>query len=459
MARHHDWTPLGRTDDPVPGDADGVWDAKLSLDRTVAAIEDAVNGITKISTGDTTDIGDSEATRAWQDKADDIAEKLNKAKPRYEVAAKAMSDYHTALVEAQSLSLEALRDAEDAKSEQDKAREAHDAAEPDAPDLAQLALGVERADGAMGDAVAKLDRAIGIRDAAAEKAKNDIHNKIEDDDVKDSFWDNMSDFADILSWVSTALGVLALVVNVIPVIGQALSAILGIAALITGALALVLHLGAAIDNGEGWDAVIFDAIGVATFGIGRAFTAGAKGLSLASRTTAWGVTKGMGGQVASRLSSGAFAFASKGPMTVGAARNIRLAGPFAGGRLSAAFGGLRGELSGALQTIRSNGGLIANLRNTPANMGALFTNGVGGLGDNLRFLQGADDLTRALDDVGNLRAMQQGVNALENSTKFNAAIDMADQAAKFSNIANGSFLTGTGAMGLDAAGVDIPFIP
>ncbi|MET0930911.1 MAG: putative T7SS-secreted protein [Aeromicrobium sp.] len=451
MARHHDWTPLGRSEDPVPGDPDAVWDAKISLEKTVAAIEAAVDGIKKISTGSTIDIGDSEAVDVFRDKADDVANKLNKAKPRYEVAAKAMGDYYTELVDAQKLSLEALTAAETATSSVSSAETAVGDAEEDSPehDTAKTRLATANSD--LDAAKDKLDDAIYIRDAAAKSAKDKIHNKIEHDDVKDSFWDDMAGFADVLSNISAVLGVLALVVNCIPVIGQALSAVLGALALITGALALILHLGAAIDNGEGWDAVVFDAIGVATFGIGRAFTAGAKGLSLASRSLAWGKLSRVGGPVASRLATGTFAFSSKGPMALSTARSTAaLSGT---SRFSSGVGGLGADLSSAMNTLRGTNlsGVLSNLRATPAHIAA----NSGSAGDISRMLQGTTGLSGSLDDLaglGSFRGMP-GVSGLDQ------AINLSDQAGKWANFADVNFAVGLGSSGLDAIDADIPLLP
>jgi len=448
MARHHDWTPLGISEDPIPGDPDGVWDAKTALEKTVSAIEAAVDGIRNVSTGSTIDIGDSDSVDEFRDQADDVAEKLEKAKPRYEVAATALRDYYFELVEAQKLSVEALDDAEAAQSDVSSAESSVDDAEADSPEHETATTKLGLANTALSDAKAKLKKAEGIRDAAAKKAKDDIHNKIEHDDVKDSFWDNMSGVADILSNISTVLGVLALVVNCIPVIGQALSVVLGALALITGALALILHLGAAIDNGEGWDAVVFDAIGVATFGIGRAFTAGAKGLSLASRSLAWGKLSRMSGPVAARLSSGTFAFTSRGPMVLRSARQTAaLSGT---SRFSSGLGGLGGELSTSLSTLRgtSLSGLAGHLRDTPAFIRA----NSGSAGDLSRMLQGTTDLSTSLRNLDGLSSFR-GVAGLDLS------LDLSAQASKWANMADVSFTTSLVSTGLDQMDFDIPLLP
>lgn len=452
MGRNYDWSPLGRDSDPIPGDPEAVWDAVTSLESTVKAIEAAVNGIKKVSDGDLSDLGESEAIDAFTEKAQDVADKLNKAKPRYEVAAKAMKSYYYALDDAQAHSVSALHDAENAQSDQSSAESSEDGSQPGPtePGFENSPLGL--ANQALKDAKAKLEKAIGDRDGSAEQAKKDIHNKIEDDEVKDSFWDNMSGFADLLSNISTVLGVLALVVNFIPVIGQALSVLLGALALITGALALILHLGAALDNGEGWDAVIFDAIGVATFGIGRAFNAGAKGLSMASRTMAWGKLSRMGGPIASKLNSGAFAFVAKGSMTKGMAAQIAKSGPLTQGKFAAAFGNIGGDISSSWRTIKAGGfsGAMGNLADTPGNVVNAFRS-MDGFSDLPRLLQGENALSKSLDDIANLGEFT--VPQIDN------ALNLANQAEMWSTAANGAFGLGSAGTLADNLGVDIPFVP
>src|SRR5690606_7722504 len=73
----------------------------------------------------------------------------------------------------------------------------------------------------------------------------------------------------------------------IPVIGQALAAVLGAVALIAGVISLVCNLALAIWGDGSWTDVLLDAIGVLTFGVGRLFTAGAKWTAALTRRTGW----------------------------------------------------------------------------------------------------------------------------------------------------------------------------
>lgn len=294
----------------------------------------------------------------------------------------------------------------------------------------------------------RVPQGIGIRDDAADAAKGDIHNQIEDDDVKDSFWDNMSGFADVLSNISTILGVAALLVNCIPVIGQALSAVLGTLALITGAMAFVLHLGAAIDNGEGWSDVIFDGIGLATFGVGRLFSAGAKGAGLASRTMAWSKLSRMSGPTASRLSSGAYTFASKGPMARTMARTISTSGPFAGrSRLAIAFGPrtIAADTAAAWRTVRTElPNIGTHLTSTPAYVRSMFS---GSSATSLAHVfQGESQVAESLQAIRN-------VGDFADIPSVASSLRLADLAHNYSVAANVPWGLGWTSTGLDNVGI------
>lgn len=442
MGRNYDWSPLNLSSDPVPGEPGDVWDAAVRLQNTAQAIQDAYDDIHGVA-GETQSLADdSDAISSFQDVADDVADKLIKAQPRYETAASALKDYYWELVEAQSLSLEALHAAEDAELARTTEMAAEEPPGPfeDTP-----------ATQAMTAALNKLHQAVKMRDEAAEAAASKIENTIEHDDVKDSIWDNLSGLADILSTISAVLGVLALVVNVIPVIGQALSAALGAAALILGAIALVIHLGAAIDNGEGWDKVVFDAVGVLTFGVGRAAMAGARTAGLASRTMAWSKLSRIGGPTASRLASGGFVFSSKGPMAISTARGVLRNGALGGRPFSAAYGGLLADLRGGWAALRTPGALgyagqgVRNLASLP---GLGFRNPAG----LSHLLQGDAALTKLLGDVA--RVGEFSTPAVAN------AVRLAEQAATFSKWSHVSFLTGSSGTLLDnVLHVDIPVIP
>jgi hypothetical protein len=442
MGRHHDWSPLNLSSDPVPGEPDEVWSAATRLQKTATAIQDAHDDIKNAASETRGLADDSEAIEAFQDVAEGVADKLIKALPRYEAAADALRTYYWELVEAQKLSLDALHAAEDA----DLARTTELAAEDPPGPFEETA-----ATKAMTAALDKLHQAIQQRDDAAEAAAKKIENTIEHDDVKDSIWDNLSGLADVLSTISAVLGVLALVVNVIPVIGQALSAALGAAALILGAIALVIHLGAAIDNGEGWDKVLFDAIGVATFGVGRAAMAGARTAGLASRTMAWSKLSRMGGSTASRLASGGFVFSSKGPMGVNVAGGVLRNGALGGKPFRAAYGGLIADLRGGWAAIRTPGALGyagQGLRNL-ATLPGLAVRNPAGLS---HLLQGDAALTQLLDDVA--RVGEFSTPAVAN------AIKLAEQASTFSTWSHVSFVTGSaGTLADNVFHLDVPVLP
>ncbi|MFD9203840.1 hypothetical protein ACFWDP_36930, partial [Streptomyces anthocyanicus] len=93
--------------------------------------------------------------------------------------------------------------------------------------------------------------------------------------------------ADIAGAVAAVCGLVALLVGWIPVIGQAIAGVLGTIALIATAISLVCHLLLAINGDGSWGDVAMDVLGLATFGIGRVFSAGAKLAATAGRSRVW----------------------------------------------------------------------------------------------------------------------------------------------------------------------------
>lgn len=444
MARHYDWSPLGLGSDPIPGDPDEVADAAKRLRDTADAIRSAHDSIKQAANQCGSISEDSDAVDSFMDNADDVASKMIKALPRYEAAADALKSYSSDLAHAQSMSVTALHMAQNAESDRqaEMAKE-----EPPGP------FDVTPATQAMDAAHKKLNEAVNLRDTSAESAKKKIHNVIDDDDVKDSFWDNMSKVADILSTISAVLGALALVVNFIPVIGQVLSAALGALALITGILALVLHLGYAIENGEGWDAVIFDAIGVLTFGIGSAAVGGARGMGLAVKSLGWSKLRGVQG-ISSRLAGSAFK--TKGPMTKAMAKEFMKNGAFGVGKgryFSAAFGGLGGDLSAALKALRGYGvnGTMGALHLTPSNLRAMLP-GLTRPGALTDMLQGAPELTSIIRNA-------RTIGDFGDVANVSRLVEMANEASKLRNISHVSFGLGNlGTLADNVLDVDIPVI-
>jgi len=125
------------------------------------------------------------------------------------------------------------------------------------------------------------------------------------DGLKDGWWDNWG--ADVAAFVAkwagriaTVCGIASLLVGWIPIVGQALAAVLGTIALVASVVSLVCNLALYLTGRGDLLNVVLDVVSVATFGLGRVAGAAAKvgyrGLRGASRLRA--------GTLASRPAAG-----------------------------------------------------------------------------------------------------------------------------------------------------------
>lgn len=293
MGRPSDWSPLAASD-PVPGDPYEVQMLAGDLRSSAQKISGQVDALRKLCTDE---FWDSDAGKVFRDKANDTASHLEKAFARYQQASAALEAYHPELTDAQSLSLQALEDAKDADRRDRAATTALDGKPADDPNHATLTNQQSTARTDLDAARSKLRRAQDMRDQAAHRAANAINTVITSDGLKDSAWDKfkhwvddnagwISRIADVAGWIATIFGVLALVVNCIPVIGQALSAVFGAIALVATIVALVAHIVLALAGDGSWFDVAMDAIALATFGVGRVAVTGSRVAATGARALA-----------------------------------------------------------------------------------------------------------------------------------------------------------------------------
>ncbi|KIX79733.1 hypothetical protein SF12_02880 [Streptomyces sp. MBRL 601] len=292
----------------MPGDPEDVARLGRELRRTAEAIEKQAGEIKALAS---VEAWKSKTAEEYRDQAKGASDKLRKAFRRYDEASRALgttvdadvcsNQYASELARAQKMADQALSDAETADEDRRTAKSAL-AAQPDDtpkddPATKRHEKAEENADSALKAAKDAVDAAKSIRDAAAKRAADAIHDVIEDDGLKDGWKDKFQNWVhensgwlkEISKWagrIALAAGVLALVVGWIPVIGQIAAAALNAVALLASVTALavdlVLYLG-----GEGsLKAVLLDAVGVATFGLGRAAIAGGKAVAAGAKAAA-----------------------------------------------------------------------------------------------------------------------------------------------------------------------------
>ncbi|MDQ1038018.1 uncharacterized protein YukE [Streptomyces sp. V3I8] len=351
----HRWEVLGESADPVPGDVDDLKALARRFTATAKTISDAAAALRRL--GDQKS-WDSKAGREFAEKADDTAKTVSKAHNRYEEAGIALKEYHTELQEIQEEADRLLGQAETKSGDLTTARSKADSPPEDTDETGQKKLdgAVTGLQGELDDLRGKLVPLKTRHDTAGNAAAKRIHLITESDDLNDSWLDELRDtlkiVADIAGAVAAVCGLVALLVGWIPVIGQAIAGVLGTIALIATAVSLVCHLLLAINGDGSWGDVAMDVLGLATFGIGRVFSAGAKLAATAGRSRVWtaaaqyvrGWNPGLNA-AARRALVVEMVGARAGATATAAAPNVSL---------GAAFRGLGASFADDLGTIRGN---------------------------------------------------------------------------------------------------------
>ncbi|MDI3343005.1 putative T7SS-secreted protein [Streptomyces albidoflavus] len=449
----HRWEVVGESSDPVPGDPEDVARLGRELRRTADAIEKQAGEIKALAS---VEAWKSKTAEEYRDQAKGASDKLRKAFRRYDEASRALgtsvdadvcsNQYASELARAQKMADKALSDAETADEDRRTAKSAL-AAQPDDtpkddPATKRHEKAEENADSALKAAKDAVDAAKSIRDAAAKRAADAIHDVIEDDGLKDGWKDKFQNWVhensgwlkEISKWagkIAMWAGVLALAVGWIPVVGQILAAVLNAVALLASITALVVDLTLYLGGEGSLKSVILDAVGVATFGLGRAAIAGGKAASAGARAAAR--TKTFQKAVAS------------GKKLQKAWKEANKADPLP----------LRGKEHAAAAANAPKGPLpsMANLKEgfSPVAMAKDTWEGVTTLGPKLKDMAwpkspGALDpgLARNSADIGNITA---------TASKFDEVVKASDNFTGISNVWAGSTLTGTLAGGEGAYGV------
>jgi hypothetical protein len=274
MARPTDWSPLAGSD-PVPGDPQRISEEAAHLASTAQEIEGQVAQLRAIASGHSVEKGLH--VDKLRSASGDLADNLDKVVGRYQKTSSALSAWVPELDYAQSQSLKALTQAQDAAARQ-RANQpiprpsTYQPTPQDAQDDQARATALNTADSDLAAARQMLDNAISYRDQKGSETRNKIENAI-NDGVTDQWWDKfkafigkyawlLRDIATVLEIVATILAIIALFVS-----GLAFLIIFALAVGLTALALLTRTLLAATGNGS-WLDVIIDVIALATLGIG-----------------------------------------------------------------------------------------------------------------------------------------------------------------------------------------------
>lgn len=285
--------------DGVPGDARALAVLSRRYADTAAEIEAQAAHLERL-TSRSQEAWKSEAGDTFVDVAGDLAERILRAKGRYEAAAQALGQFAADLEVVQSEAYDAVRRAQDAEA----SRRALEMSAPTPPGagatLEQLLAAADEQrlhDRAVSSAAGDLEvarraygHAVEEYHRAAERAARTLGHG-SDDDMVDDWWDQNA------GWLGTALTVIGAVAFVLAVGALVLTMLLPGLNLLVGGLLLsqvVNGLGLVLlgghtamwlsGNGDLSD-VLWDLAGVATFGLGFVVGRIARGLvGVASRT-------------------------------------------------------------------------------------------------------------------------------------------------------------------------------
>ncbi|MGP4044749.1 hypothetical protein [Streptomyces sp. 2A115] len=349
------WEALSESDDPVPGDVHDLTALSKRFAATAKTISDTAAALRRL--GDLKS-WDSDAGREFAEKASGTAKTVSKAYDRYDEAGAALKEYYTELETIQGEADRLLTQAETKSGDLTTAQSQADNPPKDTDKAGQKKLDTKVTDlqGELDELRGKLATLKSRHNTAGNAAAKRIREITESDDLNDSWLDDLRDtlkiIADVAGAIAAVCGLLALLVGWIPIIGQALAGVLGTIALIATAISLVCHVLLAINGDGSWGDVAMDVLGLATFGIGRVFSAGAKLAATAGRSRVWNAaTQYVRGwhpnldSAARRALVVEMVGARAGATTSAAAPNVSL---------GAAFRGLPGSFADDLGTIRGN---------------------------------------------------------------------------------------------------------
>ncbi|MDM8085059.1 hypothetical protein QUV83_09815 [Cellulomonas cellasea] len=298
-ARPYSWFPLA-TADPVPGDPDAVERDAAQYRAVATNITEAAKKLDDIA--DSPDML-SDAVAAVRTRARDVADEVGKAQSRYEAVATALSTYAAALKRAQAEAdslLERARTAQNAidsaTTERTIAARVWGSLDEDTTAeerrlagrrLTQARTAVNDGESALQRLRDDLDVVVRDRDVAAQRAAEGIGRAVAHDALSDGWWEDwgveaLKSISSIAGTVAAVAGLLSLFLGWVPLLGQALAAV----AIIAGVAALFSDVVLAATGEQGWENVAIGAIGIATFGAGRALAATAKAFSGSARAAA-----------------------------------------------------------------------------------------------------------------------------------------------------------------------------
>ncbi|WP_104524986.1 WXG100 family type VII secretion target [Blastococcus atacamensis] len=304
----------------VPGDPEELATLARRYADTAAEIEAQAANLTALT---------SRSQKAWKGEAGDnfvevagdLAERIGRARGRYEAAARALDFFATALEVVQTEAYDAVRRAQAAEDSQRALRNGAPVAPPSGATPEQLLaaedeqqthqLAVFAADDALAAARRDYFFAVESYERAARTAAHMLSAGRIGDELVDDWWDLNAGWIDALldavSVVALTLVIVAVVVAVVLGPGVALVGTLMVTSSALSFVSATVRLDMWASGNGSFEDVLWDLAGAATLGFGKGVAVGAQGMLR--------VTERVGGRVgAARGGRQAFADAGRSPL-------------------------------------------------------------------------------------------------------------------------------------------------
>lgn len=287
----YQWQPLGLDSDPVPGDSGRISQEAQHLSSVASQITSQVAALRKIA-GDNVECG--QHAEVIRSSAGDLADQLDKVVGRYQKVSSALNGWIPDLEKAQSMSIQALDQAEGPYKQLNQPvvlPSGNSLTAQQKQDVQNYHTAMNKAQGELDAAKALLAKATTLRDNSASYHAGLI-NKACDDGVKDSWWDKFKDwvsqYAGIIKDICTVLEIIATILAIVALFipGLDIIVILGLA---VTALALIGRTMLAATGNGSWFDVALDAFALLTFGMGKVVGSLMKGTLSATEDVAKGL--------------------------------------------------------------------------------------------------------------------------------------------------------------------------
>jgi hypothetical protein len=304
----YQWQPLGLDADPVPGDPVRIGQEAAHLATVASQISGQVAALRKIGAGGADGALKGQYADKIHSSANDLAGQLDKVVGRYQKVSSALEGWRPDLEQAQSMSLQALDQAEGPYKKLNQTvvlPSGSNLTAQQKQDVQNYHNSMKAAQGELDAAKALLAKATSLRDSSASHHAGLI-NKAIDDSMKDSWWDSFTswvgdvwgDFSHLIGKISWLIGDICTVLEVLATVAAIVAFVLAqfvpgvdvlvdtiVAAAFWGTLAAAggRFLLASTGNGSWWDFAV-DAFSCLTFGLGRFLGAGLKSVSAATQT-------------------------------------------------------------------------------------------------------------------------------------------------------------------------------